>query len=170
MGQLFMAHPGPLPEQMPQPGALGRLREAGPADASALAALLDEAFEEDWDPARVERELTGAADVARTWVVESDGALVATASERLLPQDYPGAGYLHWVAASSAARGRGLGGTVVRACLAGLAARGLGRCVLETEDHRVAAVRLYLRLGFVPEYRSDEERATWSRLFPSLLG
>jgi mycothiol synthase len=146
------------------------LRQAVDADAADLGELLTAAFEEPWEVDRVRRELLAARDVARTWLVEDpDGQLIATASERLLPDLYPDAGYLHWVASAPAARGGGLGSLVTRACLSGFADRGLSRAVLETEDFRLPAVRTYLRLGFVPESRSDEERLLWSGLFPRLL-
>jgi mycothiol synthase len=166
---LFMVHPGPLPADPPEP-TTGRLRAAVDGDATGLGELLTAAFEEPWDVDRIRAELLAAPDVARTWVVEDpDGQLVATASERLLPDRYPDAGYLHWVASAPAARGRGLGSLVTLACLAGFADRGLSRAVLETEDFRVPAVRTYLHLGFVPESRTDEERLRWSGLFPRLL-
>jgi mycothiol synthase len=163
-----MVHPGPLPAERPEPPT-GRLRHALDADAAGLADLLTAAFEEQWDVGRVRGALLDAPDVVRTWVVEGpDGHLLATASERLLPDTYPDAGYLHWVASAPAARGVGLGSLVTLACLAGFAGRGLPRAVLETEDFRVPAVRTYLRLGFVPEYRTEDERMRWSGLFPRL--
>jgi mycothiol synthase len=169
VNQLFMVHPGPLPTDRPEPRQ-GRLRHAVGTDADDLAVLLTDAFEEHWDGTRVRSELLAAPDVAVTWVVEDPvRGLVATASERLVPDLYPDAGYLHWVATAPAARGAGLGSLVTVACLAGFAGRGLPRAVLETEDFRVPAVRTYLRLGFVPEYRTDDERLRWSALFPRLF-
>ena len=163
-----MVHPGPLPPDAPVP--TGRLRPAVEGDADALGMLLTAAFEEQWDVDRVRSALLDTPDVVRTWVVENpDGQLVATASERLLPDRYPDAGYLHWVASAPTARGAGLGSLVTRACLAGFAERGPSRAVLETEDFRVPAVRTYLRLGFVPESRDDDERHRWSALLPTLL-
>jgi len=164
-----MVHPGPLPADLPAPRT-GRLRHAVDTDADDLASLLMAAFEEAWDANRARAELLATPDVVRTWVVEDpQGHLVATASERLLPEEYPESGYLHWVATAPEARGAGLGSLVTRACLAGFARRGLQRVVLETEDFRGPAVRTYLRLGFVPEYRNDDERLRWSALFPRLL-
>lgn len=101
-----MAHPGSLAtEAEAGPGLC--LRAAGSRDAAALARLLTDAFDERWDVARVDRDLLTAPDVVRTWIVEgneSGDRLHATASERLLPDEYPGAGYLHWVGTSHQAR------------------------------------------------------------------
>jgi mycothiol synthase len=165
MTQLFMVHPGPLPATEPDE----RLRAATHQDAAELARLMQAAYDQPWDAARIAHDLLDAPDVPVTWVLVEDGAILACASERLLPGTYPGAGYLHYVAADASASGRGLGAIVTRRVLAGFAARGLDRAVLETDDFRRPAVMVYLRLGFVPEYRDETERATWSTLLPQLL-
>ncbi|SDS65731.1 mycothiol synthase [Microlunatus soli] len=163
-----MTHPGPLDHAEPVlPGDL-RMREATDVDTAELADALTDAFEDDWSTSRVTSALLGAADVPRTWVITHGSRIVATASERVL-QKYPDAGYLHWVGVRREARGQSLGKVVTVACLRGFTERGFRRAVLETEIFRHAAVRTYLRLGFVPEYRSDEERAAWSTLLPQLL-
>jgi ribosomal protein S18 acetylase RimI-like enzyme len=48
-----------------------------------------------------------------------------------------------------AARGRGVGETLVRACIARAKAAGASRLVLSTQPEMEAAQRLYTRLGFV---------------------
>lgn len=40
--------------------------------------------------------------------------------------------------------------------------------MLKTDDFRLPAVRTYLRIGFVPEYRSEEERSAWSGVFKTI--
>jgi len=167
--QLFMTRPagaGELPVPALPDGVVERAAVA--ADADALAALLAEAFDEAWDADRVRRDLLEAPDVAVTHLLEEDGRLVGTASERVMDL-YPGAGYVHWVGVPPAARGRRLGSILTALCVAGFARRGLPVAVLETDDFREAAVLSYLRLGFVPEYRSETERTAWSALMPRLL-
>lgn len=167
MTQLFMTHPGPLP---PAGGVAPGIRPATAADAPALAALLTAAFDDAWTDDRVSAELLAAPDVPITWVLPGrPGDIAATASERLLPDLYPDAGYLHYVGVAAADRGRGLGTALSLAALAGFAGRGLRTAVLETDDFRRSAVVIYLRLGFVPTYRTDDEITAWSGLFPALL-
>lgn len=163
-----MTHPGPLDHAEPVLPSDLRMREATEADTAELADALTDAFEEEWSTDRVQSALLGAPDVPRTWVITAGTRIVATASERVLPK-YPDAGYLHWVGVRREARGQSLGRIVTVACLRGFAERGLHRAVLETEVFRRAAVRTYLRLGFIPEYRSEEERAAWSKLLPEVL-
>jgi len=166
MTQLFMAHPGPL--QLPGPDVPPdfTLRVGTTCDAASV--LLEEAFAEPWSVERVESTLLTADDVVQTWVVTSADTIVGTASERLLPVLYPGAGYVHYVGVLPGARGHRLGQILTQACLNGFSDRGLSQAVLETDDFRLPAVRTYLRIGFVPEYRSDPERRAWSEVFRRL--
>lgn len=162
---VFMVHPGPLPTEV---GAVAghTLRAATDADVEPLAELLTAAFGETWDLARVNGELLQAGDVPRTWVVEdADGRLLATSSELVRPLSFGASGCVHWVGTHPDARGAGLGEWVVTATLAGFAENGFSTAVLSTSVDRVAAVRLYLRLGFLPSPRNDEERVAWSGLF-----
>ncbi|WP_170285642.1 GNAT family N-acetyltransferase [Microbacterium rhizomatis] len=171
MTQLFMTHPGPLPAELLVPLAPGlALREATAADEKAIAETLAASFEEEWDVARVRAEFSDAGDVPVTWLVEDEQGVVGVASERIMPGTYPDAGYVHYVGVLDRARGRRVGATLTARCLQGFAERGLATAVLETDDFRVPAVVTYLRLGFVPTYRSAAEQGAWSVLLPSLFG
>src|SRR5438876_558421 len=87
-----------------------RLRQANSDDAAGLSAVLTAAFREEWDMDRVRRTLLDDESVAAVYVIEQEDArLVATASSRLVPQQYPGSGYLHWVGADPSVSGQGLG-------------------------------------------------------------
>lgn len=173
MTQLFMVQPDLL-SGLVRPAQVGaavapHIRLATGQDAEPLAGLMRDAYQEDWDAARVRRELLDADDVPATWVID-DGTILATASERYLPDRFPAAGYLHYVAARPDRAGQGLGSLITQQVLGQVVARGLTRCVLETDDFRIPALIVYLRLGFIPEYRSDAERLAWSAVFPRLVG
>lgn len=172
VAQLFMSHPGPLTE-LPRPElpAGFTFRPLTEGDADELAALVTAAYhpehDQPWDGARIRAELLDASDVLETWlIVDGSGRIHATASERVLPYIYTdGTGYVHFVATSSASQGLGLGRAITLQVLHSFVERGLNRAVLNTADFRIPAVRLYLQLGFIPEYRDDSERAAWSALF-----
>ncbi|MDA8266467.1 MAG: GNAT family N-acetyltransferase [Actinomycetota bacterium] len=144
--------------------------QATPDDASGIAALLTETFEEPWDVERVRRELGSADGVDATYVVRDSGQIVAVASARHLPEQYPRAGYLHYVGAYGAKAGRGLGGLVTWAVLKHFRDEGLESAVLETDDFRLPAIRTYLKIGFVPEYRHEQDQSRWSKIIPLVLG
>lgn len=168
MTQLFMTHPGPLTASCPIAPDGYHLRAGTRDDAHDMSDVLEDAFAEPWGVERVLATLLVADDVPRVWVVTDGLHVVGTASERLLPAQYPGAGYVHYVGVVEAARGHRLGQVVTEACLHGFSQRGLNAAVLETDDFRVAAIRTYLRIGFVPEYRSELERSTWSAVLRQL--
>lgn len=139
-------------------------------DAAGIAAVLAEAFDEPWDTERVRRELGPEDGVDASYVVREDDKIVAVASARHLPELYPGCGYLHYVGASGVKAGRGLGGLVTLAVLRHFRDEGLEAVVLETDDFRLPAIRTYLKLGFVPVYRHEQDQYRWSKIFPLVLG
>lgn len=164
MTQLLMRRPhlGALP---PVPAGV---ESADAADALGLAVLLEAAFEEAWDRDRVGRDLLDDPSVRRTLIIRDGDAIAATASARVLPSDYPGAGYVHWVASDPTRRGQGLGFAATLAVLHEFLAEGLTEAVLETDDQRLSAIRVYLGLGFVPQYRDDSHQLRWSKIFGAL--
>lgn len=172
VAQVFMSHPGPLAD-LPEPSLPEgfAFRPATAVDADELAALVTAAYhpehDEPWDGERMRTQLLDAADVLETWVVvDGGGRIHATASERLIPYIYPaGVGYVHFVGTLQSSQGLGLGRAVTLRVLRGFVDRGLDRAVLHTADFRLPAIRLYLQLGFVPEYREDAERSAWSDMF-----
>lgn len=162
--QLLMRRPR-LDDLPPLPPLAGGdvLRVAGPNDAEALAVVLDSAFGPDapWNAAVVRRRLLDAPDVVETLLLEANGEPVATAAARLDPAGFPGSGYVHWVGVHADHRGRSLGRIVTLAVLHRFVALGCRDAVLETDPHRIPAIRTYLRLGFVPEPISPEHKAIW---------
>lgn len=162
-----MRYAGTLPTVLRTlPDGFG-IRAATTDDDQQLATVLTAAFDEKWDVARVRKDLLEAPDVVRTWVITRGADIVGTASERS-DQRYPQDGYVHWVGVDPSATGAGLGMLITEACLVGFTQRGLTTAVLETDDFRQPAIRTYLRLGFLPEYRSDEERLGWVTAFHAL--
>jgi mycothiol synthase len=157
-----------LPEPPPLPDGFA-LRRLLPIEAGALAALLSRAFEFEWDEARARKDLVEAPDVEATYVIAHGEQLVATASARLMPDTYPGAGYVHWVGADRDYQGRGLGTAISLRVLEHFRDAGLRAAVLETHNFRLPAIRSYLKMGFVPEPRDPGELDRWSRVLPRLV-
>jgi len=146
---------------------------AGEDDLPGLAETLTAAFpEEPWSEARVREELTGAATVDPVFVVAFRGRPVAAASRRVRPERFGGASEVHWVGTHPDHRGRGLGATLVRRVLEHCAGRGERDAVLQTNDHRLPAIRAYLRHGFLPVYDPDGEdhRDRWSAVIRAAFG
>lgn len=149
------------------------LRCASAADLPALTGLFSAAFPEMlWTPKGLHDSLFADTTVKETYVIEDPvkDALIATASVRLLPERFPNTGYLHWVGAHPLYQGKKLGKAVTLAVLHDFARRGLTSAVLETQDFRAAAIRVYRGLGFVPEMAHESHAARWEAILNPPLG
>ncbi len=154
MNQLVMRRPNldNLPAMPPLPPGY-TLRQYQETDLEPLAELMRMAFEDpQWTPAKLREALVDAPDVKTIFVIDYQGKPVASASARLLPERFPGSGYVHWVATDSAHRGQRLGYIVTLAVLYEFVRLGCHDAVLETDDHRLAAIKTYQNLGFEPEH------------------
>ena len=145
------------------------IRQAVRKDEESLATLLTGAFpEEPWDCNRVVQKLLDTPEVRVTFVMEHRGELVATASERYLPDRFPGSGYLHWVGVNPKHQGMGLGKVISLRALHAMYKNGYMDAVLETDDHRLPAIRTYLNLGFLPEDVNPSDLDRWGAIFDKL--
>jgi mycothiol synthase len=131
------------------------LRPFHPGDEADWQALYDAAFSDIADRVRQKVAHLMAEDV---WMPER--ARFACLADRPMaaalawdpPWDAPGAGMVHWVAVHPEHRRHGLGRTVVLDALDWMHSAGRRAAVLTTEVHRVEAIRLYLELGFEPDF------------------
>lgn len=144
------------------------IRRARVEDAAALAALLGRAYaSERWDAAGTEREMFGDETVRATLVAETAGRLIATASLQVR-RDAPERGLVRWVATEEDRRREGLARALVIGVLALAQQAGCREALLHTESDRLAAIALYLQLGFEPLVASEAERAVWEQVARSL--
>ncbi len=77
-------------------------------------------------------------------------------------------GRVHYVAVLEEHRGKGLGTAVTLLVLHRLREWGFKRAVLSTDDFRLPAIKVYLRLGFKPVYFDDEHRERWRKVLEQL--
>jgi ribosomal protein S18 acetylase RimI-like enzyme len=166
MSHLMMRRPDlenlPAVPELPEGYLLRPYRET---DLDSLATLLQEAFDDpQWTPERVRETLAESPEVKAVFVIEFGGAIVATASARVLPDLFPGSGYLHWVAVSPAHRGKHLGYAITLAVLHEFARLGCKDAVLETQDGRLAAIQIYRSVGFVPEHIHETHPERWGKI------
>ncbi len=137
-----------------------RLRQVRPADTEPLACLLSRAFQERWDPKRVNEVLLQNDEVLATWVVELSGYIVATASLQFMPE-FPDTGWIHYVGADTDHSGKGLGYAMAWTVLDSAAKNGNRDAMLTTDDFRLAAIKTYLKLGFKPDSWHASHQARW---------
>jgi len=146
------------------------MRDYIPEDLNPLSELMRAAFDDSqWTSDKLRRVLVDADDVKRIIIIECAGVPAATASARLMPEQHPNSGYVHWVAVAPAHRGKRLGYIVTLACLYAFRDFGCKDAVLETDDHRLAAIRIYHELGFVPEDRHPTHAERWAIVIANLM-
>lgn len=98
------------------------------------------------------------------FVVEekSSGRMVATcfAAHHPTPR-HPFGGQLGWLAADPEYAGRGLGYAATAAVTRRLVSAGYRRIYLTTDDVRLAAIRVYLKMGWLPLLYKDDMAERW---------
>lgn len=171
--QMYRPHVRDEPRIRPLPPGYEVRVARGTADEEALARVMTAAFPEDpsWTVERVRAGLTEAADVLAVYVVTWEGVPVATASSRHDPKLWPETGYVHWVGGLPEHGGKGLGSALMLQLLQDFRDRGYRNAVLETDDFRVPAIKMYLRHGYLPVYepRGEDHRERWSALMQAVL-
>lgn len=70
-------------------------------------------------------------------------------------------GRIHWVAIVKEYQGRGLAKSLMSVVCSRLRELGHERACLKTSTHRLPAINLYARFGFVPLIRNGAEAADW---------
>lgn len=143
------------------------LRTFRPGDEEAWIAVLRTAAFGEWDRARLDRLLSGERSVMPyegIWFATREDVPVGALCTFFYRHDGPPAAEIGWVAVMPEHRSRGLAGAMVTAALTFIREQGFSYAFLKTEDYRVAAIKLYLRLGFEPEMIAPEH-AEWWRTF-----
>lgn len=139
------------------------IRPAQQGDEIPFCAFMDAVGWPGWTPQRLHSwRLRSPAD---SWLLVTEratGALIATAMGLDDPTPWhPQGGEVGWVASHPTHRGHRLGAFVTVAVIGRLRALGYGQIHLFTEDYRLAALKTYLRLGFVPYLESPDLSDRW---------
>lgn len=102
------------------------------------------------------------------FVCDAAGTPCVTAGAYRRPRWGADTGYVHYVAACPEHTGRKLGLLVTLAVLHAFAADGCRDAVLETDDFRLPAIVVYLRLGFRPLHTHASHPARWQAIMTAL--
>ena len=99
-------------------------------------------------------------------VQRSTGALVASAMACHEPRPlHPFGGALNWVCGDPAHTGKGLGMSVCAAVTARLLAAGYEEVYLLTDDWRLPALSIYLKLGYRPLLFAPDMEVRWQAVY-----
>lgn len=146
-----------------------RLRTYEPGDESGLARVYAACDLGCTEPQAVRQRLVEREFFRpeRLFVVERADEIVGTALAWEEPGDPP-AGYLHMVAVVPAERGQGLGTLLTVAAIGQNRREGFRVQRLDTDDFRLPAIRLYLRLGYRPVLTHATHAARWEAVGEAL--
>ncbi len=160
----------PAPEVQPLLPPEVLLRTCLPGDLPGFYALMADAGWPGWDAERLRswlyRILPGG------WFILEDldnGEIIGTS---MATHDHtwiePFCGEVGWTAVHPRHQGKGLGSVVVAAVLARFRHAGYTCIHLYTEIWRLAALKMYLKLGFVPWLDPPEARQQWQSICAQL--
>jgi len=96
------------------------------------------------------------------------GQPVGTATAWTKAELGPTSGYVHMVALVPEHTKKGLGRVLTAAVLDYFRDQGLRSAFLHTDDHRLAAIKTYLELGFEPMIADEDIRRRWVEVFRAL--
>ena len=133
--------------------------------------VVNESFgDENWTLESIHRDFISRPqyDPEGVFFAMHEGQAVATAFAWLDEPGETASGRVHFVGTLAEHRGKGLARMVVTAILHYFAARGFQSSFLETHPHRLPAIRVYLRLGFEPTPRKEEEAEAWRQVMTEL--
>jgi GNAT superfamily N-acetyltransferase len=103
----------------------------------------------------------------RSWfVVDPDGSDVANASAWVRTEDHS-VGLVHWVAVLSGYQGKGIGKALMTQVTNRLAEE-YSTAYLNTGSARVAAIKVYLDFGFLPDMKKEKAEEGWAELRDNL--
>ena len=118
-----------------------------------------------YEPETFEREFARNVEALRQrqyYLCEASGQAIGTATA-WFDNNYRGKVYgrVHWVAIVPEFQGRGLAKPLLTAVCNRLRELGHVRACLGTYSARTPAINLYLKFGFVPEIKSEDELRAW---------
>ena len=155
------------------------LRRYRPGDEESMGTTLRAAGFTDWDADRVLGYLEDADRRAGSAVVAVGGRIVASTFASRMPAERvspvtgtPGEprreGVLDYVATHPDHQGRGLGRATCSAVSRYLVAQGCKMVSLLTDDWRLAAIHLYLSLGYEPVMNREDMPDRWNAVINEL--
>ena len=116
----------------------------------------------EWDRAKLDEYLNGPAKRVMLLVDKSNGMFAQAASAESHIE--VGTGQFGWLLSNPEYRGRGLGRPISIATMHALKEEGFRRFVIFTDDFRIPALKIYLKLGWHPVYHADDMEGRWDAI------
>lgn len=121
-----------------------------------------------WDRMRVEEQLHGDLVEGNQFFVVAANQIVALASVYDRKLEEVACWEIGWVASHPQHRGKGLGRHITAAAVEAALSLSVRPVVLRTDDFRIPAIKVYLKLGFVPDCNHASYPKRWQTIFADL--
>lgn len=146
------------------------LRTYQPGDEAGFYKVMHLAGFKDWDDETLHPWLLKILPDGWFFIVhQASGEIVATAMANHNPRElHPFGGELGWVAGHPEHAGRGLGMAVCGAVVGRLLQVGYRNIYLNTDDWRLPAITVYLRLGWLPFLYAADMEERWQAVCEQL--
>jgi mycothiol synthase len=144
------------------------IRHFQPGDEAGWDEIIRDSFKDPGNSFDKTMKSDKAYEPERVLFVCYNGKPVATAAAWHRPEWGENTGYLHMVGTHSSYAGRGLGLQASLAALHRMAAEGRTEAVLQTDDFRIPAIKIYLKLGFSPVIVHESQPARWKAVFNAI--
>ena len=146
------------------------LRTYQPGDEAGFYRVMDLAGFKNWDDETLRPWLLKILPDGWFLIIhQASGEIVATAMANHNPKAlHPFGGELGWVAGHPDHAGRGLGRTVCAAVVGRLVGAGYRHIYLCTDDWRLPAITVYLRLGWLPFLYAPDMADRWQTVCAQL--
>jgi mycothiol synthase len=146
------------------------LRQFRDSDRKNYETLMKNAGFQDWPDNRTD-EILKVTLPGGYFVVEhkASAKIVATSVATHKPvEGLPFAGELGWVAGDTGHSGKGLGIAVCSAVVGRFIEAGYQNIYLKTDDFRLPAIKVYLKMGFQPDLFCGGMRERWNEIYQKL--
>ncbi len=167
--QLLMHYPHKTPPSIVPPRGGYTLRSHRQGDAEGMVDLLNSNGQLGvWDRARIRSQIEArVVDGGQLCVVHSE-QIVALANVQDREIFGVNSWEIGWVASHPEHRGKGLGRWVTAAAIEVALALPLRPIVLQTDAYRIPAIKVYLKLGFLPSNDHVSYPHRWQKVFLTL--
>lgn len=125
--------------------------------------IISESFNSEFNLDKWEKEIVqkeGYKPERVFFIFNDEGIPCATASAMRVGSEQHG--YVHYVGTRPAFSGRKLGYHVTAAVTQSFKREGCKDAVLDTDAHRIPAIRVYLKLGYCPIIIHEKHREIWN--------
>ena len=170
--QLLMIWPSNQPVELSEwrlPAGCS-IRNYRPGDEESFLGLMEAGNFDPWDEAKL--HYNAARAIPGGWFLAVDERVDRVVGTVVSLHNYSGSTYftgdLGWLAVDPSYRGRGLGYSLAAHATDRLLKGGYSRIQLHTEGFRLPAVKIYLRLGYVPVLCSRELCDVWEEVCEQL--